>query len=100
MGLGVLKLKMIWLDLVYDACGLLRIWDRLTGGIMVVVGGFWERLVKGFEREIKFVCLGWTPKNDLVLLTPSFEGPEYRKIGDVTENRVRQCSVCIVNILL
>ncbi len=58
MGLGVLKLKMIWLDLVYDACGLLRIWDRLTGGIMVFVGGFWERLVGVFGREIKLFVFG------------------------------------------
>ncbi len=62
MGLGVLKLKMIWLDVVYDACGSLRIWERLTGGIMVVVGGFWERLVGGFGKQIKLFGFGLDTK--------------------------------------
>ncbi len=48
MGLGVLKLKMTSLDVVYDGCGSLRIWDRLTGGIMVVVGDFWEVFLFAF----------------------------------------------------
>ncbi|MCP3923161.1 MAG: hypothetical protein GY714_11305 [Desulfobacterales bacterium] len=51
-------MKMTWFDLVYDACGLLRIWVRLTGRIMVVVGGFWERLVGGFGKEIKLFSFG------------------------------------------
>ncbi len=36
---------------------------------MVVADGFWERLVGGFGKE-SFLVLGWTPRNDLVLLTP------------------------------